>query len=147
MTTSNTFLLDTNILVYAADQSSPFYKDSLLLRERGLKGELSLCICPQTLTEFFAIITDSKRVSKPRTQKEALGEVKKYLSSKNILMIYPGPEIIEIMIDLLKRHKITKQKIFDLQLVATMLSNGVNQIYTYNKKDFLKFKEIKVFNP
>lgn len=62
-------------------------------------------------------------------------------------MIYPGPELIEIMIDLLKRHKITKQKIFDLQLVATMLSNGVNQIYTYNKKDFLKFKEIKVFNP
>lgn len=56
MTTSNTFLLDTNILVYAADQSSPFYKDSLLLRERGLKGELSLCICPQTLTEFLPLL-------------------------------------------------------------------------------------------
>ena len=63
MTTSNIALLDTNILVYAADKSSLFYEASLLLREKGLKGELSFCICPQTLIEFFAIITDSKRVT------------------------------------------------------------------------------------
>jgi len=100
MTTSNIALLDTNVLVYAADKSSPFHEASLLLREKGLRGELSLCICPQTLTEFFAIVTDAKRVSEPRTQKEALGEIEKYLSLKNILKIYPGPEVIEIMIDL-----------------------------------------------
>lgn len=147
MTTSNIALLDTNILVYAADKSSPFYQNSLLLREKGLKGEISLCICPQILTEFFAIVTDSKRVSKPRTQKDALVEIEKYLSSKNILKIYPGPEIFERMIDLLKKYKITKQKIFDLQLVATMLCNDITQIYTHNKSDFLKFKEITVLSP
>jgi predicted nucleic acid-binding protein len=112
-----------------------------------LKGELSFCICPQTLTEFFAIVTDSKRVSKPRTQKEALEEIEKYLSSKTILKIYPGPEVIETMINLLKKYKLTKQKIFDLQLVATILSNNVTQIYTYNKGDFSKFKEITVLSP
>lgn len=147
MTTSNIALLDTNILVYAADTSSLFHEDSLLLREKGLKGELSFCICPQTLTEFFAIVTDSKRVSKPRTQKEALEEIEKYLSSKTILKIYPGPEVIETMINLLKKYKVTKQKIFDLQLVATMLSNNVTQIYTYNKGDFSKFEEITVLSP
>ncbi|MGA1874777.1 MAG: type II toxin-antitoxin system VapC family toxin [bacterium] len=147
MTTSNIALLDTNILVYAADKSSPFYKASLLLREKGLRGELSFCICPQTLTEFFAIVTDFKRVSKPRTQREALSEIEKYLFSKNILKIYPGPEVVEIMIDLLKKYKITKQKIFDLQLVATMLSNNINHIYTYNSKDFSMFKEITTLSP
>lgn len=123
MIISNLALLDTNILVYATDKSSPFHETSLSLREKGLSGDLSFCICPQTLTEFFAIITDSKRVNNPRTQKEALGEIEKYLSSKNIFKIYQGPEVIEIMINLLKKYKFAKQKVFDLQLVATMLSN------------------------
>jgi hypothetical protein len=41
----------------------------------------------------------------------------------------------------------TKQEIFDLQLVATMLSNNVSRLYTYNKDDFIKFKEIEVLTP
>jgi hypothetical protein len=47
-------------------------------------------------------------VSSPRTQKEAILEMEKYFHSKNILKIYPGPEIIDRIIDLLKRHEITK---------------------------------------
>lgn len=147
MITSRIAFLDTNILVYAADASSPFYESSVTLREKGLRGEISLCVCPQTLAEFFAIITDPKRVNKPRTQKEALSEIEKYLSLKNILKIYPGPEVIELMIELLKKYKIKKQKIFDLQLAATMLSNNVRYIYTYNTKDFLLFKEMETLKP
>ncbi len=72
MITSETCLLDTNILVYAADETSPFHQDAKALREKGMKGEMSLCICPQVLSEYFAIITDPKRVNEPRTQKEAV---------------------------------------------------------------------------
>ncbi len=90
MITSDTCLLDTNILVYAADETSPFHQDAKVLREKGINGEVSLCICPQVLSEYFAIITDPKRVNEPRTQKEAVFELEKYFSSKNILKIYPG---------------------------------------------------------
>ncbi len=48
---------------------------------------------------------------------------------------------MEKVLDLLKRYKITRQEIFDLQLVATMLFNNVTNIYTYNKPDFSKFKK------
>lgn len=71
MITSKISLLDTNILVYAADETSPFNEVIRTLRDKGLKGEMSLCVCPQVLNEFFAIVTDSKRVSNPRTQKDA----------------------------------------------------------------------------
>ena len=147
MTTSEIGLLDTNILVYAADETSPFHQSAVALREKGLRNEISLCICPQVLNEFFAIATNPRRVSSPRTQKEAILEMEKYFHSKNILKIYPGPEIIDRIIDLLKRHEITKQEIFDLQLVATMLSNNVTRLYTYNQEDFYKFKEIEVLSP
>ena len=147
MITSEISLLDTNILVYAADRNSPYHQAATLLREKGLKGEFSLCVCPQVLNEFFAIITDPKRVNNPRIHKEALLEIEKYLHTKNILKIYAGPGIIEKTIALLKQHKLTKQEVFDLQLVATMLLNNVTSIYTYNQEDFSKFKEIKVLTP
>jgi predicted nucleic acid-binding protein len=147
MTISKIGLLDTNILVYAADETSPFHQAAKTLRDKGLKGEVPICICPQVLKEFFAIVTDPKRVSSPRTKKEALLEIEKYLYAKNILKIYSGTEIIERMLDLLKRYQVTKQEIFDLQLVATMLSNNITCLYTYNHEDFAKFKEIEVLSP
>jgi len=71
----------------------------------------------------------------------------KYTHSENFLKIYPGSKILEGILDLLKKYKVTKQEIFDLQLVATMLSNNVTRLYTYNKDDFIKFKEIEVLSP
>ena len=38
-------------------------------------------------------------------------------------------------------------EIFNLQLVATMLSNSVTRLYTYNQSDFSQFKEIEVLLP
>ena len=147
MITSEVALLDTNILIYAADETSPFYQAAKALREKGLRGEILLCICPQVLNEFFATVTNPQRVSNPRTQNEARLEMEKYFFSKNIIKIYPGSDVIEKTLDLLKRYEVTRQEIFDLQLVATMLSNNVTRLYTYNKDDFVKFKEIEVLSP
>ncbi len=147
MITSNTGLLDTNILVYAADKSSPFHKAAVNLRNRGMNGEIPLCISPQVLNEFFAIITAPKRVANPRSQEDARREMEKYLNSQSILKIYPGGEVIRKIIELLKRYKVTRQEIFDLQLVATMLLNNVSRIYTYNSDDFDKYEELEVLEP
>jgi predicted nucleic acid-binding protein len=134
-------------LVYAADNTSPFHQAAKALGEKGVRGETSLCLCPQILHEFFAIVTDPKRVGNPRSQEEALTEVEKYFYSKNILKIYRGPNIIDKTLELLKQYKITKQGIFDLYLVATMLFNNVTRLYTYNLEHFTRLKEIEVLSP
>ncbi len=41
----------------------------------------------------------------------------------------------------------TGGEVFDLQLAATMLANGVTHIYTYNIGDFEIFKELTVSEP
>jgi predicted nucleic acid-binding protein len=49
-----------------------------------------------------------------------------------------------------ERHEwgnISLQEIFDLQLLATMLSNNITRLYTYNQQDFSKFKEIEALIP
>jgi predicted nucleic acid-binding protein len=51
------------------------------------------------------------------------------------------------MIELIKKYPVNAQDIFDLQIVATMLSNNITRIYTYNEKDFSRYNEIEVLNP
>lgn len=147
MITSDASFLDTNVLIYAADENSPFFGRSRNLLDKGLAGKLDLCISLQTMSEFFAVITDPKRVEKPRTQVEALTEMKKYFHSQRIRKIYPEPATSAIMLELLERYPVKKQEIFDLQLVAVMLSNKVKRIYTFNRNDFEKFTEIEVVEP
>jgi len=37
---------------------------------------------------------------------------------------------------LLERHAVEGAGVFDLQLIATMVANGVQRIYTFNPGDF-----------
>jgi len=147
MTTSDYALLDSNVLVYAADNASPYYKSSKILRDKGIKGEILLCVCPQVLMEFFAVITDSKRVENPIASSEAIKEVEKYLAATYILKIYPHQNSFQKLTELIKKYKVKRQAVFDLQLVSTALTNGINKIYTFNISDFSKFKEINVLVP
>lgn len=147
MNISNCALLDSNVLVYAADKSSPYHKPSKELRERGLTGEILLCVCPQVLTEFLAVVTDSRRVKNPISPSEAIKEVEKYLTAPNILKIYQNEVSFRELVELIGKYKIGKQEVFDLQLVSTMLTSKISKIYTFNTSDFSKFKEIKILSP
>lgn len=140
-------LLDTNILIYATDTTAPFHKNSKKLRDNGLQGTVSLCVTSQVLLEFFAVVTSSKRIVNPIEPQKAIEEIDKYLEAEKIIKIYPNKDTFSKIIDLSKKYNIKSQEIFDIQLVATMLSNNVTEIYTYDTGHFSKIKEILVLTP
>ena len=147
-TSDNRAVVDTNVLVYAADTSSSFHERSQQLRDRGFRGEVPLVVAPQVLMEFFAAITSPWRVSLPRSSEEARAEVEKYACADNMLKIYPDRTALDRTIELLHHHlQVARQEIFDLFLVATMLANGVTRIYTYNQQHFTRFAGIEVLTP
>ena len=147
MTTSELAMVDTNVLVYAADQTSPFHEPSRQLRDQGMTGAVALALSPQVLLEFFAVITNPKRVLQPRSPKEAREEIEKYLQARQIRKIYPGPDILDRILALLQTYEVRRQEVFDVYLAATMLTNNVTRIYTYNREHFEKFTELAVFTP
>jgi predicted nucleic acid-binding protein len=145
MSESNLAVIDTNILVYAADELSEFYAASRELRDRE---DIALAVTPQILMEFYAIITDPRRVTSPRSGEDAKAEIEKYVNSPRILTLHPTQDILTRVLALLETYsQITRQTIFDLFIVATMLGNGVNRIYTFNASDFALFTEIQVMRP
>jgi toxin-antitoxin system PIN domain toxin len=147
MTTSNCALLDTNVLVYAADDTAPQREAARRLINQGTREELFLCVTPQVMCEFFAVITDPRRVGTPWNREKAIGAIDRYIRSRRIMKIYPTVDTLERMVDLLREHDIVRQDIFDLHLVATMLSNSITRLYTYNRADFSRFQEIEVLTP
>jgi predicted nucleic acid-binding protein len=148
MTTSELALLDTNILVYAADETSEFHASAKQLRDRGALGDIPVAVSPQILFEFFAVFTNPRRVTQPRSPQEAREEMEKYLNATAIRKIYPGENITDRVLSLLQQHpQITRQDIFDCLLVAIMQTNGLRHIYTYNRQHFIPFSDIEVLTP
>jgi predicted nucleic acid-binding protein len=98
--------------------------------------------------EFFAVITSPRRVTTPRSPEEARAEVEKYARAANILKMYPDSTALEQTLDLMQQHpQVTRQDIFDLFLVATMMANGVTRIYTFNQQHFTRFAGVEVLTP
>jgi predicted nucleic acid-binding protein len=62
--------------------------------------------------------------------------------------VLPVPaRTVERWLDLLRHYPVIGGDVFDLQIVATMLANGVQRIYTFNTDDFEKFRELEVLTP
>ena len=140
-------LIDANILVYALLRESEHHAACRTLIEGGTAHDANLCVTSQILAEFFSVVTNPRRVSSPRTPEEASAAIHAVLSLPG-LRVLPVPEDAPIRwLQLLIRRPVRGGDIFDLQIVATMLSNDVRRIVTFNRKDFLVFAELEVLTP
>jgi predicted nucleic acid-binding protein len=64
------------------------------------------------------------------------------------LHVLPVPvHTVDGWLGLLRRHPVTGGDVFDLQIVAMMMANGVQRIYTFNTGDFEVFSEFSVLTP
>jgi predicted nucleic acid-binding protein len=138
------YTLDSNILVYAADEAYPLHQRAKLLRDRAVREPSKACLCSPVLQEFFAIITDPKRTRNPMSPVDAWAEVDEYLRTFRIF--YPEPGAMIRLGKLIRDYQTSKQSIFDALIVAIMLEKNVKGIYTANEDDFQRFKEIVVLD-
>jgi len=138
--------LDTNILVYAINIDSASHPSAAALIKEISAGTLKTCMSPQILCEFFATVTNPRKFRCPLTPTEASDAINSYMESA-ISLLYLKDSTIKLTLDMAIRHKINGTEIFDTQIVATMLENGVGMIYTANVSDFKKYSGITVVNP
>ena len=140
--------IDTNILVYSIDLNRvnyQFHRASLELL-RPSEQEI-LCLSPQILGEFYAVITSSSAVTNPISPKEAIVRIERLCQMSNIKVLPISPEVKEKWLQLLKIQSVKGTKTFDIFHLATMLTYGLNRIYTFNASDFNWYSEIEVIVP
>jgi predicted nucleic acid-binding protein len=139
--TQRGMLIDTNILIYAINTSSPKHGSAQqFLRER----RANLVVADQNVLEALRVLTHGK-YSHPITFFQAEKAVTAMVSAMTI--VSPNEETLPTAILLMQKYARAANRIFDAYLVATMLTHGVKEIATDNERDFQIFAEISVFNP
>lgn len=141
------YLIDSNILVYAHNMASQYHEKAKEITEQAINGDIKASISYQNLYEFYAIITDPKRVEKPVSLEEALDLVETYRKAPKVKKVYPRKTNLDHVLKLLREHGLTKQSVFECLLVATMIENNIRGIYTRNYSHFRRFKFLEVINP
>lgn len=140
-------LIDSNILVYGSDKKSPFHKKSREVLNQVASGEIKGVLSIQNLLEFYSVITSSRITTQTLTSYKASKELENLVSS-GFEIIYPNQETFILIRELIRISNYVGKKIFDLNLVATMLANNVSILLTGNDRDFLPFSEhIRIVNP
>ena len=138
-------LFDSNVLVYAHNLDSPFYLQSRELHQRVIYGELRAAVAFQNLLEFYSVITNPNIVESAKSSDEAKNLCLNYATYFEV--ISPKEIVLGTTLAMAQNQKVIGRKIFDTFLVATMLANGIDTIYTNNERHFEMFKEIEAVNP
>ncbi len=140
-------MIDTNILAYANNKDSDFHTTCKVIVEKAINGEIKAVIAVQNLIELYAVITDKKRVERPLSPSKAGELIDFYKRADNIRIIAPTVHTIDTIIKLIGKSSPKAQSIFNCLLVATMLDNGVHEVYTSDSEDFKHFDSVKIINP
>ena len=138
-------IIDANVLVYAMDADAPQHAASRALLDAGRDSSATLYVTSQILCEFYSIVTNARRVPKPRSADDAIRAISGLLAFLHVLPI--PSRTVEGWMDLLRRRPVTGGDVFDLQIVATMQANGIRRIYTFNADDLAVFSELAVVIP
>ena len=130
-------LLDTNILVYGIDQDSAFFKRARTILEQENN---QLITTSKNLIEFLAVTTKSSWYN--LDNETALGIIEEII--QGIEIVYPTQESMAIFLDLMNRYQPKGLKVHDFEIISIGLAHGVNEVATFNTKDFKSVKEISL---
>ncbi|MCR4336089.1 MAG: PIN domain-containing protein [archaeon] len=136
------FFVDTNVLVYAFDESEPNKRrKAKTLVEDITKGKLKGTISNQILGELFTALT--KKIENPLQKAQAQIIVNGLIDSQHWKKTNYTTQTISRAVE----TSINEKKPFwDSVILETMLENKVYTIYTENTKDFTNTK-INTINP
>jgi toxin-antitoxin system PIN domain toxin len=147
MTSVEPGVLDANVLIYAMDADAPQPSASRALLEAASDPGTLLYVTSQVLCEFYAVVTNARRVATPLSPGEALSALSAILAFPGVYVLPAPVDVAARWMALLERHPVKGGDVFDLQLVAVMQANDVRRVYTFNVADFEPFPGLAVVTP
>ncbi|MFZ4599248.1 MAG: type II toxin-antitoxin system VapC family toxin [Terrimicrobiaceae bacterium] len=138
--------VDTNLLVYAHREESPFHlkaRDSLI---RIAEGPDLWAIPWPCLHEFLAIVTHPKIFRRPTTMPHAWEFLDAVLESPPLRLLSETHSYQLTIRELLGASRVVGPKVHDARIAALCLDNAVGVLWTADR-DFSRFPTLRTFNP
>jgi predicted nucleic acid-binding protein len=138
--------VDTNVLVYATQATSPHRDGARDGLRRFSASEGRLRLSRQILREYLSVVTRPQLFLNPVPMAEALADVAGFATDFELLE--DGPEVGRRLMELCRLVPIAGRQVHDANIVATMLAHGEDRLLTMNRSDFRRFEpRIKIVEP
>lgn len=140
------FVIDTNILIYAADES---YSEHKICRKllMDLRTKSDACFLTWGIVyEFLRVVTHRKVLRKPWRLEEACKFIEILLATDNFDILVETEEHFNNLQVLSKSDKIEGNIIHDLHIANLMKEHSVKKIFTRDTH-FHRFKFLEVIDP
>jgi toxin-antitoxin system PIN domain toxin len=138
--------VDTNILVYAHREESPYH----LAAERRVRelseGAAAWAIPWPCVHEFLAVVTRGRGYQPPTPLPVALDQVEAWLGSPSVSLLSESEEYWPALKAIVSGGQITGGRIHDARIAAICLHHRVHELWSADR-DFSRFPGLKTVNP
>jgi toxin-antitoxin system PIN domain toxin len=140
------YTVDANVLLYASDEQSPFHAAAVAFIQRVATGPEIVYLFWPTAMAYLRIATHPTVFARPLTHDEAIDNLRALFGLPHVQN--PGEQdrfwsrFSEVSLDIRPVGNLVP----DAHLVALMLENGVDRIWTHDR-DYRKFRGITVRDP
>lgn len=141
------FVLDTNVLVYAADRDSPHFPIVRArieaLRRQPAPVFLTWSIC----YEFLRVVTHARVLRQPWPAVQAWRFLDALLVSPGFSVLEPTGRHAAVLAQTMEQlPELAGNQMHDLHIAVLMREHGISSIYTRDA-DFHRFPFLKVLDP
>jgi toxin-antitoxin system PIN domain toxin len=138
--------VDTNILVYAHREDSPFHAEASGCVRDLAQGSHSWAVPWPCLHEFFSIVTHPRIYAPPSPPAAALNQIDAWLASPTLVLLSETDEHWPRLRGLLQPGSVAGPVVHDARIAALCMQHGVSQLLTADR-DFSRFAGLKTRNP
>jgi toxin-antitoxin system PIN domain toxin len=138
--------VDSNILIYAHREESPFHTIAERCVTGLAEGTAAWAIPWPCIHEFLSTVTRPRLYNPPTPLAKALDQVESWLESPTLVLLMESDQHWSQLRALLASGGVTGPRIHDARIAALCLQHGVRELWSADR-DFGWFSELHVVNP
>jgi uncharacterized protein len=138
--------LDTNLLVYAHREDSPWHDTAYARVAELAEGRSSWAIPWPCVHEFLAIVTHPRIYNPPTPLAQAIDQIEAWFEASGLTILSETDGYWPELRAALENGRVTGPQIHDARVAALCGLHGVRELWTADR-DFSRFPGLVVRNP
>jgi toxin-antitoxin system PIN domain toxin len=138
--------VDTNLLVHAHREDSPWHPAAYACIQELAGGAESWAIPWPCIHEFLAVVTHPRIYSPPTPRIVALDQVSAWLESPGLVLLGETNLHWQILQSLIEGAKVVGPRVHDARVAALCVQHGITELWSADR-DFQGFQGLVTHNP
>lgn len=138
--------IDTNILVYARREETPFHRQAYKILNDLASGESPWALPWPCVYEFLRIVTHPRVFDPPTPLEDVVEDLESLFQSPSLILIGEGIAHSAHLSRAIRAGYASGNLVHDAHIAALAIEHGVHEFWTIDR-DFNRFAGLRIRNP